>query len=150
MNIFSCALKIKFLRISQHDVIIVLNGRRKRGFFSHVTCGHLSRCILVCWRVHLKPRPRRFAPRTPCRVSALRVTTASRSPRHRHWTRPGGAASTSPPDVCPFGLRRDTPCVAIGFEDGRASLKLLDRGVQLAGIDSQFHALLLRLGKCEP
>ncbi|KMO44993.1 hypothetical protein VQ03_00250 [Methylobacterium tarhaniae] len=50
--------------------------------------------------------------------------------------------------VCPSSSQ--TQCVALSFENGQVSLKLLDRGVQLAGIDSQLHALLLRLGEGEP
>ncbi|GJE04210.1 hypothetical protein [Methylobacterium isbiliense] len=42
------------------------------------------------------------------------------------------------------------PFVALGFDNDQVSLKLLNHGMQLAGIDSQFHALLLRLGECEP
>lgn len=40
-----------------------------------------------------------------------------------------------------------TPCVTLGFYDGQVSPSVLDDGMQLTGIDSQFHALLLSFGQ---
>ncbi|WP_162561410.1 hypothetical protein [Methylobacterium terrae] len=37
----------------------------------------------------------------------------------------------------------------LSLDGGKAGLKLLDRGVQLTGINSQLHALLLRVSQCE-